>query len=216
MKKWIILIIMLMLLTTTIYAWKDSFTLGEEMIIEDTIETYGDGAWCNITIYQNNTLIETAYMNRTNLAYSHNITNLNLTVDYYVCNIECNLSNSTFIGECDFVIETGDKMILAALIIAPLILGLMFLLGSFFLGKEHNVLKIALFLLSPITFWISLHFGMIALVEMYNMPELENLIGKTTYLTGTIFFVLLAYFLLYAFYKMTHIAAQKKNEDLEY
>lgn len=216
MVKWIILIMMMMLLTTSALAWKDSFTLNEEIIIEDIIESYGEGAWCNITIYQNNTLIDTDYMARTGLAYSHNITNLNLTVDYYGCNIECNLSNSTFLNECNFTIETGDNMILAALIFAPLILGLMFMLGSFFLGPEHNVLKIALFILAPVTFWVSLHFGTIALIELYNMPELINSIGFITKVTGAVFFVILAYFLIYAFYKAIHIAAQDKKERLEY
>lgn len=130
--------------------------------------------------------------------------------------IDCSLNytmNSTGFRLCKL---EDTKMILAALILAPMLLGFMFLLGSFFLGKEHSVLKIALFILTPITFWVSLNFGTIALVEIYNMPDLIDSIGRTTYYTGTIFFILLIYFLIYGFYKMTHIAAQKRKERLEY
>lgn len=108
------------------------------------------------------------------------------------------------------------KMLLAALVIAPLLLGLMFLLGSFFLGEDHTVFKIGLFILSPITFWTSMNFAVIGVSEIYNIPELINIIGKTTYWTGMFFFITLTYFLLYGFYKIVNVAAQKKKERLQY
>jgi hypothetical protein len=108
------------------------------------------------------------------------------------------------------------KMILGSLIIAPMVLGVMFLLGSFFLGKDHEILKIALFLLAPITFWVSLQFGTIALINLYNMPGLVDVIGRVTFITGSVYFVILTYFVIYMFYKLTEYIAEKKKAKLNY
>jgi len=107
MKKWIILIVVMLMFASQSYAWKDSFNVGEEVIIEDTIETAGLSQVCNITIYQNSTLIQTANMTRNGLAYSYNagIAGTDLEEDYYVCAIECTPAANPFLGECNFVVE---------------------------------------------------------------------------------------------------------------
>lgn len=105
---------------------------------------------------------------------------------------------------------------LGTLILLPFLFGVALLIGGISLGKEHTVIKIGMFLLVPITFFASLHFGTLTIVEYYDFPALENLLGTTTYWVGTIFFFILSYFLIYMFYMVTHVAAQKKKQELEY
>ena len=112
--------------------------------------------------------------------------------------------------------EDENKMILGVLILAPLILGAFLLIGAATLGEEHNVLRIFLFLLSPITFFVSLHFAAVGLAQFYNVPELLELIGSTTYWAGMVFFAIVTYFIIYWFYKITHMMAEKKEERLNY
>ena len=141
--------------------------------------------------------------------------------------IYCNFTfNFTKPGDYYYNVSTGDtgqillkeedNMIIGMLILAPLIFGLFLLIGAFSLSQEHAPLKIFLFLLSIVTFWTSLHFGLIALIKFYDFPELQGLIGSTVYWVAIIFGVLISYFVLYLIAKMTHAAAQKKEKDLEY
>jgi len=134
--------------------------------------------------------------------------------------IDCSYNytdNSTGAFLKEYYCNGGEnRMIIAAIIILPALFGLFMLLGSFFLGDEHVPLKIAMFLITPIAFWASLHMGLISVIKFYDFTELQDLIGRTTYWTGTLFFVMLCYFLLYIFTKAIHTAAEKKKERLAY
>lgn len=112
--------------------------------------------------------------------------------------------------------EDSEKMIIAALIILPVILGLFLLLGSFFLSEDHTPLKIFMFLLSMVTVWVSLHFGMVSIVEFYDFPEMQNLIGTTTFWFSSLFVVMVTYFLIYLVYKITEKIGKEKEERLNY
>jgi F0F1-type ATP synthase membrane subunit b/b' len=57
---------------------------------------------------------------------------------------------------------------------------------------------------------------MVGLVKYYNFPELQNAIAFSIYIIGTVFFVLLLYFITYVFYKAIKTAAKAKAEELEY
>lgn len=105
---------------------------------------------------------------------------------------------------------------LAFIIAIPLILGIFMIVGAATMGKEHGVLKIILFLLSVPLTWTSLHFAMIAVVRYYELMALQNAIGTFVYWSAWVFFVLLSYFIIYAIWKATEVAAQKKKERLEY
>lgn len=109
-----------------------------------------------------------------------------------------------------------SKMIIAAIIIIPMLLGLFMLLSSFFLGEEHRVLKIGLFLLSFIPFFTSMHFGMLSVVKFFNFPELQEAIGSTVYWTGISFTIVITYFIIYLFHKAIRTMGEKKAEELEY
>jgi hypothetical protein len=142
------------------------------------------------------------------------IQNLDGFENYY---IRCN--NGTTWTYTQVVTDDGGaekKMILAVLILLPLLMGFLLLFAGVNLSEDHSVLKIFLFLLSMVLFWVSMHFGAITVVEYYNFPAMQNLIGSTTYYTGMTFFVIVSYFAIYSFIKLVNTAAQKRREKLVY
>jgi len=149
--------------------------------------------------------------------FAHNLTNLSIG-HCYTLELICE-DDDTWETQWATLCETraeGENMIIGAIILIPLLLSIIFIIGSAVLGEEHAALKIGLFLLSIPPFFASLHFGLISVIKFYGFTELQDLIGTTTYWIGMIFFILLAYFMIYLFYKATHVAAQKKKERLEY
>jgi len=103
---------MFLVLTSYAYACKTEYRTTENVIVEDVIENIGLNADCNITLYNNNTLLSNDIMLRQGLAYNFDYGILNRSA--YVSNIQCNLSNSSFLGQCNFVVqEGGDTMYIA-------------------------------------------------------------------------------------------------------
>lgn len=105
---------------------------------------------------------------------------------------------------------------LAALILIPMFFGLLLLIGSFMFGEDHAVLKIALFLLAYLTVFLSLWFGLQTVVRYYGFTDLQDAIGTAAWIIGVVFFVIISYFLIYAFIKGIEASAQKKIKELEY
>lgn len=110
----------------------------------------------------------------------------------------------------------GGIGMLGVLIILPLIMAFIFIYAGVHMGDDHAALKLGLFLLCPILFFVSLHFGMLTIVEYYDFQALEELIGGTAYWFGWLVFALFSYFIIYFIAKAIHIAAQKKKERLNY
>ena len=206
-----ILICIFMLIIPLGMACKQRYDLFEDVMIYDIIESEGNGSDCMLYLYKGEVLNQSGWMNKSGLAYWYNASTL--PQDTYSATIECNLSASQFRGECKFKVLEESKLIIGILILAPLILGLFLLIGAASMSDEHIALRISLFLFSVITFFVSLHFGVVALIKF---PELENLVGTTTYWMGWVFAVIVTYFIIYAFYKLVHKAAQKKKERLHY
>lgn len=167
--------------------------------------------------YINHTLYFTLF--NTTASY---ITNCSTCVDtIFNTTIDCNKNyteNTTgYLLQEQYCTFRGDrKMILAAIILLPMLLGFVLLFASFFLGDDHSVLKIFLFLLTPVTFWMSLNMGMASVVKYYDFPEMEVMLGRTGYWTGMIFFILIFYYFIYMLIKAAAVAAQKKKEKLNY
>ena len=122
MKKWIIIIIMVLLGMNLAYSCKELYNPNENVIITDIIESYGEGAFCNLSIYHNDTFILSTEMERNGLAYNYSAGVLSKGT--YKSNIECNLSNSTFLGECNFIIEGEDDMAGLAIMMFTLLIPL--------------------------------------------------------------------------------------------
>jgi len=223
MAKWKIIIItflVLMFLINISLGCKDTYTIDEYVIISDLIEPGGEGATCNITIYNELVFNQSGLMTRNGVAYEYNASRLSKGI--YSAFINCNITSvenvvTLYEGECKFEVIYGDKMIIAVIILLPMLLGIIFLIGAVTLDNEqHKAMKIFLYLLSMVPFFTSMHFGLLAIVKFYNFPELQELIGSTTYWVAIIFGLLITYFIIYLFTKMIHQAAQKKNERMKY
>ena len=139
------------------------------------------------------------------------------------------LNFTTTLGEGDYIVrlcdnstrevrvkEDEDNMIIAAIILLPMILAIMLVYGALKLSDDHVAFKIGMFLLSPIFFFTSLHFGTLAIIKFYNFPALQNAIGSTVYWFGIVFGVIVSYFVIYLIAQMFHAAAQKEDARLRY
>lgn len=71
-----------------------------------------------------------------------------------------------------------------------------------------------MFAILPI--FVSLNFGMIALIRFYHADSLIDMIGSTVWWLGITFFVILTYFIIYYFTVAVHVAAGKKKARLNY
>lgn len=139
-------------------------------------------------------------------------------------NVWCNSSynEAGFVSDSVLVTESGNQedaigsALLGFIILIPLIFGLFMLIGAATMNEEHHVFKIFLFLLSPISVWVSLHFAMVSLVKYYGLFDLQNSIGTTTYWMAWTFFVMISYFIIYSIWKMFAYMAQQKQESIKY
>ena len=121
-----------------------SYTSGGDVMILENIIPPGLGADCNVTTYENITLIDTAWMTENGLAYTHTI--YNLSPGIYSSGIYCNLTyNATvtniFEGECKFEVKEDGNMIIAFLAGIFIICGALLYI-AFGLEKVHGILKL--------------------------------------------------------------------------
>jgi len=110
--------------------------------------------------------------------------------------------------------DQSELYFLIIIFIIPVLLGLFSLVGSYRLDEDHSVFKIGLFLFSMTCFFASLWLSHIIVATLY--PTFTALLSFISYLTwvyGIVFSVIIMYFLIYAFAKMIHRAAQKDAED---
>ena len=105
---------------------------------------------------------------------------------------------------------------IAIIILIPLIFSILTIVGAATLSEQHSALRIFLFLLSFVGIWTSLHLSVITLIRYYAFPELQELLGTTTYFIGITFFAIVSYFIIYLFYILVQQAAQRKKERLQY
>lgn len=115
------------------------------------------------------------------------------------------------------VSEGGDnQMIAAALIIAPLLLGLVLLGGAATLGTKHTPLKFFLFLMSILPFFASMHFGLVSVIKFFDWGEMQSAIGGTIWWVGIGFVVIITYILIYTLYSLSLSWKEAKKRRLEY
>ncbi len=143
------------------------------------------------------------------------------TPGYYPFVYQCNNSNTGgYFSDYYELTRTGEPLQESPngyilLVLLPLIVMGLLLFGVTQMGDDHHVLKIFVFLLIPVFFWASMHFGMVILAQEYQLLALEDLIGDTVYWVGIICGVIFTYFIIYLVYKLIKVSAQEK-EDLKY
>jgi hypothetical protein len=212
-KLWKAVILLLLVIPLSL-ACKQAYDLDEDVVLFDIIEESGLGASCNMTVYNSTHHISNGTMNVSGYKYTYNASRLKKGT--YTSYIICNKSGFEYLGECKFKVEEDDSMIIGIIILLPIILGIFFLIGAVTLNKSHWHLKIFLYLLSIITFFSSMHFGLLSVVKYFDFPELQNLMGTTTYWVGLVFYVLVSYFIIVFVIYMIHGMAQKRKEKLHY
>ena len=115
------------------------------------------------------------------------------------------------------VAQGGDdaNMIIGTIILLPLILSIVILLGAFVIDKDrHAVLRVGLWFLSLILFLVSLNFGLVSLVEFYDFPVLEDLIGSTVYWFSLVLVAVVFYWIFYLVYT-SFMMFKKRRSDRE-
>lgn len=205
---------MILLFAMPSLACKPNYEVYEPVVISDVIEPSGEGATCNLSLYHGLVFNQSGIMNVSGLAYTYNASVLEKGT--YSASIICDKSGTEYKGECKFKVGEDDTMFFGILMLLPMILGIFLIIGATSLGEDHNVFKIFLYLGSLATFFISAHFGLITLTNLYDFPELEGLMGTSIYWISLVFFVVLSYFLIYVVTKAIRMAALKKKERLEY
>ena len=109
-----------------------------------------------------------------------------------------------------------DDMTVGAIILLPAILGIIFLIAAIGLGRHHPILSLFMFMLSPLMVIVSLHFGMVSIVELYGWTAMQETIGGTTYWMTIVIGVIFTYFMLYLLMKVLQGAAAKKKARIEF
>lgn len=107
MKNAIIPIIFLISIGYSL-ACEPTYKWDEDVIIEDEIIWFGQGADCNISISLNNTVVQNGIMNMSGINLWYNASRLD--PGSYTSGWHCNISsgNTTlalFLGSCDFIVE---------------------------------------------------------------------------------------------------------------
>lgn len=109
-----------------------------------------------------------------------------------------------------------NPFIAGILIILPVLIGFLLVFAAGTLGDDHSAFRIFLFLLGALTFEISLWFGSLSALTFYNFPELGNALSSVATWYGRLLFVMVVYFLIYAFYKITKRTSQEQEERMNY
>ena len=150
-----------------------------------------------------------------------NLTLLNDSVYYFNFTLE---EGEYVVKLCDGAVREvvvkpmeDNNMIIGMIILLPMILGLFMMMGAWSLdAKVHAPLRIFLFLLSTVTFWVSMHFGLLSLIQFFNFTALEDMIASTIFWSGWVFAIIIIYFIIYLIYILFKGMSKAKYEEIEY
>jgi hypothetical protein len=206
----------------------DPFTFSVQVFDTNGSLVTGTGTSCRLTIYNNTGTpeLETSLANST-FYYTALINDtLNNEDGQHAYSVWCNQTSVGGYLSGIFILNpsgqpikayNGDFGPLWTIILLPLILVLIMLGGAITLdAEEHGALKIGLFLLSSIPFFLSTWFGTIIVGRYYEIPELINAMGDSAFIVGIVFFVLLLYFIAFFIYVSIKHTAEDKQARLKY
>lgn len=212
--KWMLYLLMAVVLVGGAVACKDLYRPGENVNISDVIQSDGENASCNLTLYRNSIINQTGGMVQSGLAYYYDAGSLGIGV--YSAVIGCTSGVNEYVGECKFSVEEGVGMI-GFIFLIPLIFGFFLVFGGVNMSSEdHPVLKWFLFLLSFPLFLVSLHFATVSLVKFFDFPELQLAIADFVFWSSVVWSFLVTYFIIYGVVTMVRQAAQDKANRLKY
>jgi hypothetical protein len=219
MKKWLLLIISLVVsmafLANPTPAAQPSFQMCKESVTINTNCTLVTPTLQNCT-----TPDYTIYNMSGDMVESKNLTQL--SGDIYFLNFT--LPKGDYIVRlCDGstreinIVEGDNYMIIGFIILLPMLLGLLIIWGASSLdGETHPALKIGLFVLSLLSFLLSLHLAMMSIVKFYDWPEMQEVLAFTSNWYVWIVAFIIIYILLYIIITGFNIARNNKQEQMKY
>ena len=99
----------------------------------------------------------------------------------------------------------------------PMILGIFFLVGAVSLDKnEHVAMKTALYLLSLMTFFMSMYIGLTSVSQFYEYTSLQESTTFIMWIVGVVLFIIISYFMMYLIVIAFKSAAEKRAARLRY
>jgi len=188
------------------------------------IETCQDAACgvCDLSLY-NETGMEVIHQEgmtqETLYTYSYNATYNLSNYGLYSYTINCS-TNKTCMGDCaveyKYDCEGINMGIIAMIIAIPLIIaGICLYLGKNLPGN-HWPMRIFLNLFAFISLFVGYFYASVSLEKFYDFPELSAAMGTGLFSYGMIFYVIIAYWIIYAIVLIFKVAAQKKIKTGDY
>lgn len=109
-------------------------------------------------------------------------------------------STKTLITSSNFDNRGKDKypQVFVLFTIMPMILGVFFLVGAVTFDKnEHVAMKTGLYLLSLMTFFMSMYIGLASVSQFYEYTSLQESSTYIMWVVGVIIFIIISYFFMY-------------------
>ena len=126
------------------------------------------------------------------------------------------LRNGFVISKTGENITWENYIVGAIVILLPLLLSFLFLYATLALSEEHTVVKIFMSLLSFVSGVFSFALAITVVNKYYTWTELTNQLSIGLWTTGILFFVLLAYWLIYLIRLVIKSIAEAKAERMRY
>jgi len=112
------------------------------------------------------------------------------------------------------ITEGDDGVIPAALIILPMLFGLIIIVGAGMIKDEHKELSMFLWLLSLLSFFVSLWFGLLSVVKFYQWNAMQEALGDVSMIFTWVFFAIIIYVILWIIkLVMDYAAGKNKKKD---
>lgn len=208
------------------YASGEAFTFRVQVYENGTLQT-GASASCNLDVTgeTGETVLSTALVNDSG-AYAVLVNNsFEQDIGTYPFTAWCNTTGSAgFLTGHVEVTGSGlpwakgeDLSPAAALILLPFLLMLVMLVGAVTLDPiDHASMKIGLFVMSFLPFFISVWWGIETVGRFYNFPALSSAIADTTFYYIVFFILIIFYIVAYFIWRAFDLMAQNKKERLKY
>ena len=210
-KNYLIFGLCIVLLISFVSAEQQSLGVFKQNECVNLIQICADCSYVNftsVTSPNSNIVLANVLTQQQGTQFNYTFCDTNLTGNYIVNGIGDPSSTATIFSYDFKITNTGleatnyNAILICALILIPMLLALVLIIGGFVLDDEHNPLRIFLFLLSIILFFVSLNIGVVGINTVYSIPILEDLLGSTVYWVGVVLFAILSYFAIWMLYKV--------------
>lgn len=193
--------------------------INQNCSIIETCQT-GSCGTCTLTLYN-----QTGAFNQSGLmgTISPTVYRINLSTPLenfgtYPYTINCSSGNTCVSGDCNLQIKQMCEEInmdpIGMIIFIPICLAFVYLFAAWMLkGKAFWALSTALILAALLEFFRAYSYAMITVAKYYNWPIMQNSLGLAISNYGTMYFLIIAYFLLHIIAVVTIGILQKRKKS---